>query len=176
MGRNRFKIFENSYPYFVTSTIIEWMPLFGNKKIAEIIIDSLKFLQSNSRIEIFGFVIMENHLHLITQADDLVKEIGDFKSFTAREIIEYLKGHHYQEILNKLEYFKLSHKTDRKYQFWQEGFHPEQIFSREMMSEKLNYIHNNPIRRGYVEEAIHWNYSSSSNYAGLSGLLTVRID
>jgi putative transposase len=176
MGRNRFKIFENSYPYLVTSTIVEWMPLFGIKKVTEIIIDSLKFMLSNSRLEIYGYVIMENHLHLIVQADDLGKEIGDFKSFTARKIIEHLTEHHYNEILARLEHFKLSHKTDRKYQFWQEGFHPEQIFSREMMSEKLNYMNNNPLRRGYVDDATHWTYSSARNYAGLTGIINVRVD
>lgn len=44
-----------------------------------------------------------------------------------------------------------------------------------MMRQKLDYIHNNPVKRGYVSEAVHWRYSSASNYAGKMGLIEVDI-
>jgi putative transposase len=176
MGRSRYKIFENQYPYFLTSTIVEWMPLFGIKTLAMIIIDNLNFMINNDRIEIYGYVIMENHIHLIASAENLSKEISNFKSYSARKIIDFLTEHYYKDILKKLEFFKLSHRTDRQYQFWQEGTHPEQILSRDMMKEKLDYIHYNPVRRGYVEEASHWRYSSSGCYDGEKGLIEVNKD
>ena len=70
---------------------------------------------------------MENHLHFIASSGDLVKEIGRFKSFTARKIIDYLQENKIWMILNQLQYFKLKHKSDRTYQFWQEGSHPEMV-------------------------------------------------
>jgi putative transposase len=176
MGRSRFKIFENSSPYFITSTIIEWMPLFSIPKIAGIIIDTLNFMIKNDRIEIFGYVIMENHIHLIVQSENLNKEIADFKSFTARKTIDYLKEYHYVDMLKKLEFFKLSQRTDRNYQVWQEGVHPEQIINRKIMIEKLEYIHNNPLRRGYIDEAVHWRYSSARNYGGFKGVIEINMD
>ena len=66
-----------------------------------------------------------------------------------------------------------AHKTDRAYQFWQEGVHPEWIQNDEMMRQKIDYIHNNPVKRGYVDEAIHWRYSSARNYMGQVGLLEI---
>ena len=121
-------------------------------------------------------MIMENHVHVIASADDLGKEMGDFKSFSARRIIDFLQTRGDQRVLRQLELFRARHKTDREYQFWQEGSHPEMIQSNEMMWQKLEYIHNNPVRRGYVDDPIHWRYSSARNYAGLQGLIPVTTD
>ena len=73
----------------------------------------------------------------------------------------------------RLGWFKLRHKTESRYQLWQEGSHPQQIASEEMMIQKLEYMHNNPVRRGYVDAPEHWRYSSARNYLGLRGLIDV---
>ena len=176
MGRSRYKIYDTDYPYYITSTIIEWMPLFSIKGIANIIIDSLNYLIKNNRLEIYGYVIMENHLHVIAVSDDLPYQLGKFKSFTARKIIDFLTEHHYNGILEKLEFFKIKHKTDRQHQFWQEGVHPEIISNLEILIQKLKYIHENPIRRGYVDEDYYWRYSSAVDYSGAKGLVEINKD
>ena len=102
--------------------------------------------------------------------------MGDFKSFTARQIIDHLKAYKVNMILQQLKWHKSAHKTDRPFQLWQEGNHPQQIQGPEMMLQKLEYMHNNPVAHGYVDEAIHWRYSSARNYAGLPGLLPVVTD
>ncbi len=56
---------------------------------------------------------------------------------------------------------------------WQEGSHPELNQGEAIMRQKATYIHQNPMKRGYVDEAIHRRYSSARNYAGLPGLLEV---
>jgi len=99
-----------------------------------------------------------------------------FKSFTARRIIDELDKRGYKILLDELGFFKLRHKIDQTYQLWQEGSHPQQIQSDEMMLQKLEYMHNNPIRRGYVEQASHWRYSSARNYEGGKGLIEVISD
>ena len=45
-----------------------------------------------------------------------------------------------------------------------------------MMVQKLDYMHNNPVERGYVDEPAHWRYSSARNYLGLPGLIQVITD
>jgi hypothetical protein len=72
-----------------------------------------------------------------------------------------------------LHFAKRAHKTDREYQLWQEGSHPELVWSEEMMRQKLEYIHRNPVERGYVARPEHWRYSSAASYAGEPGLLEV---
>ena len=176
MGRSRYKTFENECPYFLTSTVINWIPIFKDRDTVQILLDSLHYLQEQKRLKLYGFVIMENHIHLIASGYDLVKEIGHFKSFTARKIIDYLKENKTEVILKQLEYYKLRHKKDRKYQFWQEGSHPELIQSEKMMRQKLEYMHYNPVKRGYVEDSIHWHYSSARNYAEQESLLDVCME
>ncbi len=176
MGRSRYKIFEDQYPHFFTSTVVNWTPIFGNRPIAQIILDSLQFLQEHNRLTVHAYVIMENHLHVIASSENLSKEIGNFRSFTARKIIDFLKERDAQNVLKQLAYYKLRHKKDRTYQLWQEGTHPQRIHDRDMMRQKIEYIHNNPIQRGYVDDPSHWRYSSARNYAGQVGLLEVAMD
>jgi len=68
---------------------------------------------------------------------------------------------------------KASYKKNQEYQFWQEGFHPKQIVGDDMLIQKIEYIHNNPVKRGYVEKPRHWRYSTARNYAGMDGLIEV---
>lgn len=76
-------------------------------------------------------------------------------------------------VVERLHFTKQTHKEDRVYQLWQEGVHPELKFSEAMMHEKLNYIHINPVKRGYVSLPEHWRYSSAGHYMGLSGLIDI---
>ena len=116
---------------------------------------------------------MENHLHLVAGSSSLGKEIANFKSFTARKSIDYYQEHNNQYALELLASNKLDFKTDRPFQFWQEGSHPERVNDEVMMQQKVDYIHNNPVRRGYVDQPEHWRYSSARNYAGMKGLLPI---
>lgn len=119
---------------------------------------------------------MENHLHLIAAASNLSAEIARFKSFTARKSIDYYLSRGDAFILKQLAYHKRKHKTDRPYQFWQEGSHPQRILDEGMMVQKLEYLHNNPVRRGYVDLPEHWRYSSARDYAGVAGLVPVTME
>ncbi|WP_199878837.1 hypothetical protein [Salinivibrio sp. AR640] len=99
--------------------------------------------------------------------------LARLKSWTARNLIQYLAERNVKQILDQLAFYKKAHKGDRAYQFWQEGVHPELIQSDAMMWQKIDYIHQNPVKRGYVDEAAHWRYSSARDYMGASGLLAV---
>ncbi len=176
MTRTRYRIFETEYPYFWTDTIVAWLPVVSHPQLAAIVFDSWRFLQRERGVRLFGYVIMENHVHWIAAADDLSDKLARFKSYTARRIIDAMEQAGYQTLLQELRYFKLRHKTDQTHQLWQEGSHPEQIQNEEMMWQKLEYIHNNPLRRGYVDEPTHWRYSSARNYAGQPGLIDIMTD
>ena len=176
MGRTHYKVIEDECPHFFTCTVVNWISVFTNKDIVQIVLDSLNHLQIQKRLKLYGYVIMENHLHLIASGNNLAREIGHFKSFTARKIIDYLCENNINAILKQLQFHKLKHKKDRAYQLWQEGSHPELIQGEKMMIQKLEYMHYNPVKRGYVDDPIHWRYSSARNYAEQEGLLEVCIE
>jgi hypothetical protein len=110
------------------------------------------------------------------QSPRLSAVMQSFKSFTARRIIDLLETRAADVLLRQLRAHKLRHKTRSEYQLWQEGSRPKQISSEEMMWQKLEYIHNNPLERGYVDDPLHWRYSSARNYAGQAGLIEVITD
>ena len=173
MGRSRYKIYEPTAPYFVTCTILHWIPIFTRVHTTNIIFESLKYLQTTDNLQIYAYVILENHLHLIASSDDIGKSMARFKSFTAIEILKYLQKESAKTILDQLAFYKKAHKKTATYQLWQEGIAPKLIQSDKMMCERINYIHNNPIKRGYVDEAKHWRYSSARNYEGMDGLIEI---
>jgi putative transposase len=176
MTRSRYRIFETEYPYFMTWTVVGWLPVFTRNEAVDIIYDSWRYLQRERDLLLFGYVILENHLHLIASAPGLPKAIKDSKSFTARGIVDLLERRFAETLLKQLRFHKLAHKDESDYQVWQEGSHPEQIQNEAMMRQKLQYIHDNPLKRGYVDDPLHWRHSSARNYAGQRGLIDVVTD
>lgn len=175
MGRSRYKMHEEYYPYFITCTAKSGLPLFSIPAVAEIILDNLMYLQRQREVTLYGYVIMENHFHAIVLGDDLSKKLRLTKSFMARQIVDLLQDLNKFKYLGELQFRKLSHKKRSDYQVWEEGFHPKQIVSDEMMSQKLEYIHFNPVVRGFVDSPSDWRYSSARNYNGEAGLIPVTL-
>ncbi|HET6574974.1 MAG TPA: hypothetical protein VFG68_15315, partial [Fimbriiglobus sp.] len=173
MSRDRYTIWESAQPHFLTCTVVDWLPVFSRPEAAQVVLDSWRFLLANHRLTLYGYVVMENHLHFIASSSDLTAEVKNFKSFTARRIIDFLEQRADARLLERLGWFKLRHKSESRYQLWQEGSHPQQITGDEMMLQKLEYMHNNPVRRGYVDVPEHWRYSSARNYLGRPGLIEV---
>jgi len=172
MGRSRYKIVDDKLPHFVTLTVLHWIPVFTRPATVSIILLSLQHLMAQG-LKVYAFVILENHLHLVVQSDCLGDDLARFKSYTAKQLIQYLAEHNVSQILDQLAFYKKAHKADRTYQFWQEGCHPEWIQNDEMMRQKIEYIHNNPVKRGYVDLPEHWRYSSARNYLGQAGVIEV---
>ncbi len=177
-SRDKYKIQDDDYdwPYFLTGTTVNWLPLFSSPEVAKIVFESLRFLVNENRLKDYGYVLMENHLHLIASAENLAKEMAKFKSFTARKYIDVYERDDNVFILKQLAEQKLAHRRDRPYQFWQEGHHPKRILDDKMMWQKIEYVHHNPVRRGYVDEPEHWRYSSARVYAGMEGELEVCME
>jgi putative transposase len=91
MGRSRFRFGESQFPHFLTCTVVGWLPVFTRPETVQILFDSWQFLQDQDRLTLLGYVVLENHIHFIASAEDLAKEVGDFKSYTARQIIDLLR-------------------------------------------------------------------------------------
>lgn len=155
--------------YFITSTIVNWLPVFVDKVFFSIITDSLQYCIENKGLNIHGYVIMLNHIHLLVSCDkNLSAVMKNFKSFTSRRISSLAEK---KNMITQLKIFRKAANLDKKslkYKVWQTGFHPIAIKSEKFYLQKLNYLHRNPVRKGYVSEPEHWYYSSARNYAGLN--------
>ena len=174
MGRIRCKLYEQTDPHFITLSVSHWIPLFTNPQSVEILLEGFKLLQTENNLKIYSYVILENHLHLVASSDDISKTIQKFKKFTAKKLLDLLKERNIITILEQLSFYKKTHKKISTYQVWQEGIESKLIENENMMIQKIEYIHKNPVKRGYVDEAKHWRYSSARDYAGIAGLICIE--
>jgi REP element-mobilizing transposase RayT len=140
----------------------------------DIVLDSLRYLQKSDNLKLYAYVILENHIHILAQSDDIGKSMAKFKAHTATALIRLLQDKNAKSILDQLAFYKKAHKADRQYQLWQEGIQAKLIQSDAMMKSKIDYIHQNPVKRGYVDKAAYWRYSSARNYEGINGLLDIE--
>ncbi|GAB5410068.1 MAG: hypothetical protein BalsKO_24330 [Balneolaceae bacterium] len=175
MGRSRYKVLDELYPYFITSSIVGKLPLLLDAELRSIIIEGFRFLIEKRNLKMYAYVIMPDHIHCLMEGKDLAKHISSFKSFTARRIIDYLKNQKSNTELLALRNAKLAHKKDREYQVWTEGFHPKQIISDKMMEQKISYIHYNPVRAGLATKELDWENSSAGFYSGKSSKLSLTL-
>lgn len=173
--RSRYIFLKSGAVYFVTFSIQHKIPIFTNKSYFDLIISNFEFCRSNNNLRVFYYVIMDNHIHLICHSEkDLSELIRCMKSYMAKEIIKLLKVDSRTWILDLLKLYKKDYKFESEYQMWEEGSHPEQILSYEMLNQKAEYIHYNPVKRGIVYQPEDWYYSSSRNIHNLSN--PFRID
>ncbi|MGR3219926.1 MAG: REP-associated tyrosine transposase [Candidatus Anammoxibacter sp.] len=163
--RSRYKITEKEGIYFVTSTIVEWIPIFTTQRYFDIIIDSLRFCKDHKELKLYAFVILGNHFHLAVSAPALSAAIASLKMFTAKEVIKALKQDNKRWLLNQLAFYKERNKMASNFQVWQEGFHPQLILNNEMFVQKVEYIQQNPVKHGLIDAPEHWRYSSARNYS-----------
>jgi putative transposase len=103
--RTRYRVHEPRAAHFVTSTVVEWLPVFTNSARCDILIESLQFCRENKGLEIYAWVILDNHIHAILAAPDLSRVMADFKRHTAQRVIEQLEKESCTWLLNQLEFF-----------------------------------------------------------------------
>ncbi len=167
---NAYRIFtDQNYAYFVTWTIVDWLPLFSESCYRQIVLDSLEYLRTNKHTQLNAFVIMPTHAHAILWPDygiNLSDVTRDFKRFTSRALSAETTHQGVSEFIETFEKARIENRAQdvSKYQVWQEGSHPEAIFTETFARQKMDYIHMNPVRAGLVKTADEWPYSSARAY------------
>jgi REP element-mobilizing transposase RayT len=124
-------------------------------------------------MKLFGYVIMEEHLHFVVSAEQPDQCLTGFMEQTTRNIVKYLEDQQLERFLVRLSCNLDS--AQRRYDLWQEPPEIEEIVGENMLPGVLEYIHINPVKRGYVDLATHWRYSSARSYAGETGLIEVDL-
>lgn len=150
--------------FFWTATINSWQLLLWDDKYKDVIVNSLRYLSEKGKIDVFAFVIMPNHIHLIWRTNELNgKETaqGSFLKFTAHEFRRMLLN----EDKDKLnQYAVFAH--NKRHEFWQRDSLAVHLYTGKVAYQKMNYIHNNPVadRWQLVKDPCDYIYSSASFY------------
>ena len=179
--RDGYNITDQLATYFLTFTVCGWIDLFTRKVYKDILMDSFKYCQKEKGLILNAYVIMSNHVHLIARAQQgniLSDIIRDFKKFTHRTMMPVIQSEQESRrlwMLHQFRYYGNRNCRNEIFQIWANGSHPEICFSHDFTSTKLNYIHQNPVRAGWVNNAEEYVYSSAANYAGLEGIIEVEL-
>lgn len=176
----KYKFRDSEGIYFVTPTIVEWVDVFSKKEYCEIILDALKYCQKEKGLIVHAWCIMSSHLHLIISCKEKKPEdiIRDFKTFTSKAIAKQLENGNDSRKDWILELFKEeanSIKRVKGYKVWQDGNHPVQLVTNNMLDVRLNYLHKNPVKAGIVSNEEDYVYSSAKDYANAKGLLDIEL-
>lgn len=169
------------YIYFLTLTVVDWVGVFTRPIYRHIVVDALKHCQKTKGLEIYAWVLMSNHLHLLASANEgkvLSDILRDFKKFTSKKVVETIFSEPESRRKWMINQFEFAGRYDPKitnYTFWQSGNEAKEVHTNDFLFQKLNYIHENPVRVEIVAEPEHYLYSSASNYTHGKGLLDVIV-
>ena len=164
--------------YFLTLQIVDWVDIFTRKIYKDILIDSFKYSMKHKGFQIFAYVIMSNHVHLVANSNigQLSDTIRDLKKFTCRkfiETIEEIPESRKSWMLKRFRHNALQHSTNKNYQIWTHENHAIILYSDKFIRQKIEYIHNNPVRAGIVDKPEDYLYSSARNYADLEAPIDI---
>jgi putative transposase len=159
-----YKISEEASLYYLTFSILEWMPVFVSEAPCLIVTESLNTCHRDKGLRINAFAVMPTHLHLIVfdadfDSNRLKATLTSFRKYTGQRLIAHCRDHMPRAFAQT---FAATQRSDRQYQFWQQSKHPEALWSQPMWLQKANYLHDNPRRKGLVLLAVDWRFSSAA--------------
>lgn len=173
-----FKIRDQAGLYYMTFTVVGWIDIFSRQVYRDVFLKNLQHCRSHKDLSLGGYVIMTNHVHVIWQSRSgkLSDTLRDFKSYCTKQFIEIIQTENESRkdwLLHMFRFHANRTNKNKEFKIWTNNNHPEEITSMEFMMIKLNYIHENPVRAGWVKKPEDYLYSSASNYAAGKGLIEI---
>lgn len=179
MPADNYFINDQNAVYFLTFTVVDWVDVFTRREYKIVVAESLNYCIANKGLEVYAWCLMSNHLHLVCRATEnyrISDIIRDFKKFTAKTILEIIETEPESRRDWMLYRFEFAGKFDNrisKYRFWQDTNHAIHLDHNELIDQKINYIHQNPVRAMIVERPEEYIYSSARDYSGEKGIVRI---
>lgn len=170
--------------YFITFATVQWVDIFTRSNYVDILLNSLRYCQKEKGLRIHAWCVMSNHVHLMmsTKSGHHPSDVlRDLKKYTSKQIIAEIENKNLPESRRgwMLWLFRQAGEANSKntnYQFWQQENHPVELFSKKFIDQKLNYIHENPVKAGLVDQPWEYRYSSARDYMNnQKGLLDMEL-
>lgn len=155
-----FQVSRTTPAYYLTSVAHNRLNVFQSDKIKQIVCDALDEARKSAGLLIFAYVIMSDHIHLITDSSRSISETLRFTNgIIAKRVIDYLKENNFESSLAKLRI----QLRDRKHKHSLFQHHPNafEIYGEDTMIQKVNYVHLNPVRAGLVDTPNDYLFSSA---------------
>ena len=145
---------------FITTVANHRLPVFRTDAISRITCSAVDEARTSCGFLLFAYVLMPDHLHVLTDSPRKPSTVLQFiKGIVSRRVLGYLKEMKYETSLRKLEHD--SWKRSHRYSLWEHDSEVFQITSESTFMQKVNYIHQNPVRAGLVARAEDYPWSSA---------------
>ena len=165
--------------YFASFATVYWIDVFVRRIYFDFIVTNLNFCVDKKGMEIYAWCVMPSHVHLVFKSTIQKPEelLRDFKTFTSKEIVkliaENIQESRREKMLNAFAKAGKLKSNVTHNQFWQQHNQPIELWTNEVIDQKINYIHYNPVEAGFVEKEYEYLYSSARDYAGNKGLVKI---
>ena len=177
----KYKFKDNDKLYFVSFAVINWIDVFIRRFYKEILIESWKYCIQNKDMDLYAWCIMTSHVHMIigSRGNALENIMRDMKSHTStklkKAITENQQESRREWILWMMQRAGTKNGNNNGFQFWQQHNQPIVLDTNQLLDQKLNYIHYNPVEAGFTEQPEEYLYSSAKDYSGQKGLIDILI-
>ncbi len=177
----KYKFFNKNKPYFITYSVIDWIDVFTRNIYKNVLLDSWNYCIRSKGLNIHVWCIMTNHVHMIVSSkeDELSNIMRDLKGFTSKAlkkaIINNSKESRKRWMLEMMIKAGSNNNNNKGFQFWQQDNHPLVLNTNKLIEQKMEYIHNNPVKGGFVDKPEEYRYSSARDYVGAKGLIDVEL-
>ncbi len=178
----KYKFYNPTGVYFVTFATVNWIDVFTRMEYKNIVVDSINYCIKNKGLNVYAWVIMSNHVHLIISTNDkpLQEILRDLKKYTAKQILFAIKNNPQESrkdwMLNLFRQAGKQNSNNQIYQFWQQQNQPMELStSTNAISKAIDYIHNNPVKAGFVDKPENYTHISAIDFVGGKGLIEIEI-
>jgi REP element-mobilizing transposase RayT len=145
--------------YYLTSVTRDRLPVFRSDAIKHITCAALDEARRSGKFALYAYVVMPDHLHIVTDSFlSPARTLQFINGITSRRIIGYLKEHNYQSSLKKLRH----EIRARRYSHSLWDHHPDArlLLTENMLMQRVQYTHQNPVRAGLVTQTTDYRWSS----------------
>ena len=160
MPPKRFQISRDSPAFYLTAVTKDRLPVFRTEAVARLVCSAIDEARRSGDFLIFAYVLMLDHLHLVTHGSRESKDIHRFvNGIVSRRVIDFLKEYGHKDSLKKL---RVEERTDGwKYSLWQHHPNSRLLWSEQMLWQRIQYTHLNPVRAELVDHPNDWPWSSA---------------
>jgi len=161
---HRYNIAGNAHE--LTFSYYRNQPFLSVERVCEYLADSIISSRKKHRFDLWAYVFMPNHVHLLICQKMVGHSISDIllsiKQPVSRKAVNYLKNNN----RDGLKYLATA-QIHKPYRFWQKGGGYDRNMTKiKTIIDSTHYLHNNPVRKGLVEVADQWYYSSAADWQG----------
>ena len=148
---------DSGYVHFISFTCFGRRAFLDTEYARNIVVSVLETRLRRTETICHGFVVMPEHVHAVlefTQAKALSNFLQQWKRLSSHAIRKHIAA-------DRPGYHEATSHADA---IWQHGYHDFSLLTESKFNEKLQYMHNNPVIRGLVDEPAKWHWSSARWY------------